>query len=40
MKEIREEQRQRTSSAQKTKDELGRTPEHKPVPKKKKDKER
>ena len=40
MKEIREEQRQRTSSAQKTKDEPSRTPEHKPVPKKKKDKER
>ena len=40
MKEIREEQRQRASSAQKTKDEPGRTSEHKPVPKKKKDKER
>ena len=40
MKEIREEQRQRASSAQKTKDEPSRTPEHKPVPKKKKDKER
>ena len=40
MKEIREEQRQRTSSAQKTKDEPSRTPEHKLVPKKKKDKER
>ena len=40
MKEIREEQRQRTSSAQKTKDEPNRTSEHRPVPKKKKDKER
>ena len=28
------------ASAQKTKDEPSRTPEHKPVPKKKKDKER
>ena len=40
MKEIREEQRQRTSSAQKSKDEPNRTSEHRPVPKKKKDKER
>ena len=40
MKEIREEQRQRTSSAQKTKDEPNRTSEHRPVPKMKKDKER
>ncbi len=40
MKEIREEQRQRTSSAQKTKDTPSRTSEHRPVPKKKKDKER
>lgn len=40
MKEIREEQRQRTSSAQKTKDEPNRNSEHRPVPKKKKDKER
>ena len=40
MKEIREEQRQRTSSAQKTKDEPNRASEHRPVPKKKKDKER
>ena len=40
MKEIREEQRQRTSSAQKTKDEPNRTSERRPVPKKKKDKER
>lgn len=40
MKEIREEQRQRTSSAQKTKDEPNRTSEHRLVPKKKKDKER
>ena len=40
MKEIREEQRQRTSSAQKTRDEPNRTSEHRPVPKMKKDKER
>ena len=40
MKEIREDQRQRTSSAQKTKDEPNRASEHRPVPKKKKDKER
>lgn len=40
MKEIREEQRQRTSSAQKSKDEPNRTSEHRPVPKMKKDKER
>ena len=40
MKEIREEQRQRTSSAQKSKDEPNRASEHRPVPKKKKDKER
>lgn len=40
MKEIQEEQRQRTSSAQKTKDEPNRTSEHRPVPKMKKDKER
>ena len=40
MKDIREEQRQRTSSAQKTKDEPNRTSEHRPVPKMKKDKER
>ena len=40
MKEIREEQRQRTSSAQKTKDEPNRTSEHRPVPKKKKNKKR
>lgn len=40
IKEIREEQRQRTNSAQKTKDEPNRTSEHRPVPKKKKDKER
>ena len=40
MKEIREEQRQRTSSAQKSKDEPNRTSEHRPVPKKEKDKER
>lgn len=38
MKEIREEQRQRTSSAQKSKDEPNRASEHRPVPKKKKDK--
>lgn len=36
MKEIREEQRQRTSSAQKTKDEPNRTSEHRPVPEKEK----
>lgn len=40
MKEIREEQRQRTSSAQKSKNKPNRTSEHRPVPKKKKDKER
>lgn len=40
MKEIRDEQRQRTSSAQKSKDEPNRTSEHRPVPKMKKDKER
>ena len=40
MKDIGEEQRQRTSSAQKTKDEPNRNSEHRPVPKKKKDKER
>ena len=40
MNEIREDQRQRTSSAQKTKDEPNRNSEHRPVPKKKKDKER
>jgi len=36
MKEIREEQRQRTSSTQKSKDEPNRTSEHRPVPKRKK----
>ena len=40
MNEIREDQRQRTSSAQKTKDEPNRNSEHRPAPKKKKDKER
>lgn len=35
MKEIREEQRQRTSSAQKSKDEPNRASEHRPVPKRK-----
>ena len=40
MKELREEQRQRTSSAQKSKEEPNRTTAHRPVPNKKKDKER
>lgn len=40
MKEIREEQRQRSDSAQRTKDTPTRGPEHIEVPKKKKEKER
>ena len=40
MKEIREEQRQRSDSAQRTKDAPTKGPEHIEVPKKKKEKER